>query len=270
MSAWLDRYNRAKQGAPQHAAPPQPPPHAAYNVPGYPPPQVPQPPYQQPAYPPGYPQPVPGAPAHAPFGYDPMTGGPVAPFGYDQQGRILVQPPYAVPPQQAPQYVQQPAYDPNGLPAPQGYGQPPYGQMQPPIQEAPPIQDGTPQNFHDRVRYAISHVQGTTAGNREIMQCQQCGGPMVPTDARGFAVPDGMPQSAGVFNSNTGQTVFPAAHCVACGHVNREGTTFAPGAGTAAMAGMVKATGPIRMAPGAGSVAQVANQHGLPNLFAPR
>lgn len=263
MSEWLARYQARKQGAPQRPVPPSyPPPQQAYVQP---------PPQPAPAmpYPPGYPQPLPGAPPHAPFGYDQATGVPVAPYGYDQQGRILVQPPYVVPQQYPPQQPQQPAYDPNGLPAPNGYGQPPYGQVHP-MYEAPPQADGTPQNFHDRVRYAISHPQGNTAGNREVMACQQCGGPMVPTDATGFGVPDGMPQSAGVFNSQTGQTVYPAGHCMTCGHINRVQGSYAPGAGTAAMAGMVKASGPIRMAPGARSAEQVAHQHGMPNLFAPR
>jgi hypothetical protein len=266
MSDWLNRYQARKQGAPARPAPPPPP---QYQQPYQPPAPQPVPPSYgppPPAYPPGYPQPVPGAPPHAPFGYDPATGVPVAPYGHDQFGRIMVQPPYAPVPQQVPQ---QPAYDPSGLPAPNGYGQPPYGQVHPMYEQAPQA-DGTPQNFHDRVRYAISHPEGNTAGNREVMACQQCGGPMVPTDASGFGVPDGMPQSAGVFNSQTGQTVYPAGHCMTCGHINRVQGSYAPGAGTAAMAGMVKATGPIRMAPGAGSAAQVASQHGLPNLFAPR
>lgn len=260
MSDWLQRYNARKQGAPARPAPPPPP---QYQQPVY------SPPPQQPAYQPGYPQPLPGAPPHAPFGYDQATGVPVAPFGYDQHGQVITQP-YAPPPQQyVPQQPQQHGYQPNGLPAPNGYGQPPYGPVQP-VYEQAPVADGTPQNFHERVQYAISHVQGQTAGNREVMACQQCGGPMVPTDASGFAVPDGMPQSAGVFNPNTGQTVYPAGHCMTCGHVNKVGSAYAPGAGSAAMAGMVKASGPVRMAPGGGSVDQVAHQHGLPNLFAPK
>lgn len=265
MSDWLSRYQARKQGAPPRPVAPPPP---TYQQPQYaqqPPPNY-APGYPAPPYPTNYPQPMPGAPAHAPFGYDQATGIPVAPYGHDQWGRIIVQPPYAQPPLPVPQ---QPGYDPSGLPAPQGYGQPPYGQQQQ-VYEQVPVQDGTPQSFHDRVRYAVSHVSGNTAGNREVYACQQCGGPMVPTDATGFAVPDGMPQSAGVFNPELRMTVFPAAHCATCGHINREGAAYAPGAGTAAMAGMVKATGPARMAPGAGSAAQVASQHGLPNLFAPK
>jgi hypothetical protein len=256
MSDWLNRYNARRSGQPRPVAPP--------------PPQQYQPPPQQYQQPPplAYPQPVPGAPAHAPFGYDPATGVPVAPYGHDQYGRIVTQPLYAPPPQQVPQ---QPGYQPNGLPAPNGYGQPPYGPVQPVYDQPPPPADGTPQGFHDRVRYAISHVQGNTAGNREVGVCMQCGGPMVPTDATGFGVPDGMPQSAGVFNVNTGQTVYPAAHCATCGHINSIGRgQFAPGGGTAAMGVGVKVVGAPRLAPGAGSMEQVAHQHGMPNLFAPK
>lgn len=251
---WLQRYNARKQGA--AAPPPQYVPQPQY-APQPPPPQYypPQPP--QLAY---GPQPVPGAPPHAPFGYDPATGVPVAPYGHSQQGHILVQPPWGPPP---PQQPQQPGWQPNGLPAPQGYGQAPYGAVQPYPEAPPPQNDGQPQNFHDRVRYAISHVTGAQ-GSREVGQCEQCGGMLIPTDAKGG--------EGGVFNATLGRTVFAAAHCAQCGSIAKDSGSFRPGESTGAMVdGMgVRVEGAPHLAPGARTQEQAAHFHGLPNLFAPQ
>ena len=264
MSDWLQRYQARKQGTapPPQQAPPQPPPTYYQQPPAYPQQQPP------PAYPPSYPQPVPGAPTHAPFGYDPATGVPVAPFGYDATGRVLTQPPY----QQPAQVPQQPAYQPNGLPMPQGYSQPPYGQVQPPPAMSPQQvtylgEDG---QVHVDWAEAPKAWQGGQ-GTRESSQCTQCGGDVIPTDAPNV---DGMPgASVGVFNAQTGTTVYPAPHCSRCGAIQKsDGSAYAPGSATGALTtGIgIKTVGPARPAPGGGSEQQVASQHGLPNLFAPR
>ena len=259
-SDWVNRYKARKSGAA-----PQP---------YYPPPQPPQqyaPSPQQPQY---VPQPMPGAPPHAPFGYDPATGTPIAPYGRDQYGNIITQPyiqPYAV----SPQPVQQPAYDPRGMPMPQGYGQPPYGQVGQQQHLGPRPEDalyvGSDGQVHvDWSKGPVAYQGGK--GNQESHACPNagCDGYLIGTNGFGGGLLDGMPQTAGVFNAN-GQTVYPAPHCSKCGFIQKADGGYAPGGAVGAIAGAgVKPTGEPRMAPGAGNLVQVAGQHGLPNLFAPK
>lgn len=262
MSDFLARYNARKNGAPPRPGPPPPPQYQQQPV--YPSQPVPvQPQQPPPGYSPGYaPQPLPGAPPHAPYGYDPATGVPVAPYGYDPSGRVLVGQPYAQQP------VQQPQWQPNGLPAPQGYGQPPHGQ----VQVQPLVQPDQTTYIGEDGQVRIDWAQAPKAwqggqGVRETQPCGACGGDMIPTDAPNT---DGMPgASVGVFNATLGRTVYPAAHCSRCGAIQKEGMLYAPGNATGALAGGAKVSGPARPAPGGGSEQQVAHQHGLTNIFAP-
>lgn len=266
---WLARYHAAKTGRPPVPqapayppgyAPPQPPPQpyappppAAYNVPGYPPPQQPPQPYQQ------GPQPMPGAPPHAPFGYDPSTGVPLAPYGRDQFGAVITQPPVYYPPQPPPGYPpqqQQPYQQPQQPPQ---YGQP-YGMPQQ-QQWAPPVE-------YDQQGNAVVHAMDAAAafkggkGLQAAEPCPECGGVMFQPTASG---------EGRKLNVKTGEFAYAAGHCTNCGYNG----IASPGAATMAIAGGVSGVGiqmagPARPAPGAGSVMQTANQHGLPNLFAPK
>jgi len=246
MSNWWER--KIQGGPPQQrtAYPPQPqqaPP--AYYPPQPPPQQVP------PAY---YAQPVPGAPPHAPFGFDQATGRPIAPYGYDQQGNVMLQPPYQPPPQQyAPPPTQ--AYAPNGLPA--AY----------PPQSAPPgwmpdgrggwMPDGpTVLDDQGHVHYwdAAMHFKGSE-GVQAVGTCPKCGGPLVPRNEGG---------QNRVLNTNTGVMADPAPECATCGY-NGKFEQMASGNHNGIA---VHVDGPARAAPGAKSLSQVESQHGLPNLFA--
>lgn len=264
---WLARYNARKNGYGQPPPPPPPPPQYQQPPPGYAPPPPPPPPgYPQgyaPPPPPVY-QPVPGAPPHAPFGYDPATGVPNAPYGRDQYGNIMVQPPYAY--QQPPQYQQpypqqpqQPAYDARGQVIPQGFGQPPYGVPGQPWQ--PPVEldaQGRPSVHAMDAAAAFQGRQGVQAAT----PCPECGGVFFEPTASG---------EGRKLNTKTGEFAYAAGHCTACGYNG----IMAPGSATLALAGGasgvgVRLDGPARLAPGAGSLTQVAGQHGLPNLFAPK
>ena len=266
-SDWLARYNARKNG---HGQPPPPPPQPQYQQPppGYAPPQpaaYPQgyaPPPPPPPPPPVY-QPLPGAPPHAPFGYDQATGVPIAPYGRDQYGNVLVQPPYAPPPPQQPYYPQQPqqpAYDARGQVMPQGYGQPPYQMAQQPWQ--PPVEiDPNTGDPVVRAMDAAAAFKGRE-GVKNAEACPECGGVMFQP----IASAEGRK-----LNTNTGQFAYAAGHCTNCGY----NSLAHPGAATMAIAGGtagvgVKVVGQARSAPGAGSIMQTAHQHGLPNLFAPK
>lgn len=229
---WLSRYQAAK-GVRQ---PPPPAPPQQYQQPQYAPP-----PQQYYA-----PQPVPGAPAHAPFGYDPATGTPVAPYGYDQAGRILVQPPYAPPPQQ-------PYQQPGGLPP--GYPQPGPQQYQAPM----PTEVDEQGRPVIRAMEAAAHYQGGE-GNKQTGTCPECGEQSL--------VPRTVGNEGKKLNTQTGQFVAPAPECSNCGY-NGLFTQMGSTGGAGSAAG-IKVTGTPRLAPGAGNAAQVAHQHGLPNLFAPK
>ena len=260
---WMARYNARKRGQqplpPPQYAPPPPPPPQQYQQPLPPPVQVP------PGYAPQGPVPIPGAPPHAPFGYDQMTGQPMAPYGRDHLGNIIVMPiPHAPPPgtQYYPQQPQQPAYDPRGQVMPQGYGQPPYGPpggvQQPTAQEATYV--GSDGQVHIDWSKAPLAYQGGQ-GNQESKPCPSCReGFLIPTDATG---------EARVLNVKTGEFAYPAAHCNRCGYNGVSTPGEASGAVGAAAGTGVKIVGDPRMAPGASTRAQAATSHGLPNLFAP-
>lgn len=258
-AAWLARYQARKSGRPP-VQPPQPPP--GYAPP--PPPQQPPPGYGPPPaqYPPGYPpqgygpQPVPGAPPHAPFGYDQATGYPVAPYGRDQYGNVIVQPPqpyYPPQPQQPAQWPQQPP--PPGYPQQPPYGAPaPY---QPPVE----IDPATGQHVVHAMDAAAAFRGGKGVAAAEA--CPECGGPMFQPTASA---------EARKLNTKTGEFAYPAGHCTQCGFNG----VAAPGAATMAIAGgasgvgvQLDGRGP-RPAPGGGSLVQTAGQHGMPNLFAPK
>lgn len=257
-SDWMARYQARKRGVPpqpQYQAPPAyappPPPPPGYQ-PGYPPPVAPQP---QPVY---GPQPIPGAPVHAPFGYDQMTGQPLAPYGRDQYGGVVVQPP---PPAYYPQQPQQPAYDPRGQVMPQGYGQPPYGAPGQPQHYQPPTELDV--NTGQSMVHAMDAANAWQGGKgvAAAQPCPECGGPMMPTNAT---------NESRVLNTKTGEFAHPAGHCTNCGY---NGITR-PGESTGALAGAangvrVNVVGTVA-APGAKSLQQVAGQHGLPNLFGPK
>lgn len=260
---WMARYAARKRGAapqPQYQQPPAyAPPPPPQPMQGYAPPQQ----HFQPP-PPGYPQPVgpqplPGAPAHAPFGYDQATGVPLAPYGRDQYGNVIVQPQYAPQPWQPPQPPPQPQYDPRGQVMPQGYGQPPYGVPQT-IQI--PVADIDPATGQPRVH--AMDAAGAWQGGKGVAAatlCPECGGTMLPTNAT---------NESRVLNTKTGEFAHPAGHCMNCGYNG----IVRPGESTGAAAGAshgvrVNVVGTVA-APGAQSMQQVAGQHGLPNLFAPK
>lgn len=261
---WLARYNARKNGqqpppqAPQY--PPQPQPYPQQPVYQPPPPQYPQGYGQQqlPMPPPQGPQPIPGAPAHAPFGYDQMTGQPAAPYGRDQYGNIIVQP--------VPQYYQpppqQPMHDARGQVMPQGYGQPPYGVPGPP-QWQPPVE-------YDQQGNAVIHALDAAmayrggVGIQNAQTCPECGGVLFDPTAY-------VEEGSRRLNTKTGEFATAAGHCTNCGW----SPIMHPGATTMAMAGGahgvgVRMEGDPRMAPGARNLTQTASQHGLPNLFAPK
>lgn len=257
-SDWLARYNARKSGH-QQPPPQQYPQQPVYQPPppqypqGYGQPQQPPPPAYAPQPPPPVyaPQPIPGAPPHAPFGYDPTTGTPLSPYGRDQYGNVIVQPqPYY---QQPP--PQQPMHDERGQVLPQGYGQPPYGA---PAAPRPPTEFDP--NTGQQVVHAMdaaAHYQG--GKGQRATQCPECDGHLIPTDATG---------ESRVLNVRTGEFAYPAAHCNKCGYNG----AIRPGESVAALSlsGGVQVVGQPRPAPGGGSLAQVAGQHGMPNLFAPK
>lgn len=237
---WLARYLAQKRGV-ASAPPPQSQPQPVYQQP----PQ--QPVYQQPP-PPGYQQPpvepIPGAPPHAPYGYDRLNGQPLAPYGRDHLGNIIV-------------YYPQPAHDARGQVSPQGYGQPPYGAPQ---QAAMPPTEVDPNTRQPVVHAmdAVSTWQGKE-GVRHAQQCPECGGTFMPVVGGGK-----------VLNVKTGEFASPAGHCVNCGFngIVRPGETTGALAG-AAQGVKVNVVGSVA-APGAQTHAQAASLHGLPNLFAPK
>lgn len=260
MNEWLEAHRAAKAGRP--APPPNyppPPPNYGPPPPSYPP-QAPQAPY--------VPPPQPQGPPHAPFGYDPQTGVPLAPYGHDQTGRVIVQPYYQQP-------VQQQYYDPNGLPAPQGYGQPPYGpagqQQQPQygdphtVAHLQPIPTG--QDIKDKKVNAFDAAFEWRGGKgvESVGTCDICGGPLIP-----FSAANARDAGNGFSHMNSsGQTVYAAPQCSQCGNSGK--FVVGEGYGVAAMSGGgVVMTGAPRLAPGAGSVAQVQAQSGTGNLFAAR
>lgn len=233
---WMDRYNAAKGGPPARQAPPPPPP------PQQPPSQA----YQQPY---GYEQPIPGAPPHAPYGYDQMNGAPRAPYGYLQDGRIAG----------PPQGYQQPAYQPNGLPTPQGYDPAYNGPQQPYNPPAPPTEVDDQGNSVVHTMDAVMAYKGGK-GVQSVGICPECG--------EDSLYPRTVGNEGKRLNTSTGQFVEPAPECARCGYnglFTQMGST-----GGAGSASGVKVTGKPRLAPGAGNMAQVAGQHGLPNLFAPK
>jgi hypothetical protein len=229
VAGWLDSYRAAKAGVPP-----------TYQG---------QPQYQQPV-----PQ---GPPAHAPFGYDPNTGLPVAPYGRDQSGNIIV-------PQQQPV-----AFDPRGLPQPQGYGQAPYGQVpgQYPQQQFQP-QDSGPQvlDAQGHVHYmdAAAHFRGTKEAQADSADCPNC---TVPDPVTGGRKPGVMMRRTGskIMNTNTGIMVEPAPVCTNCGY---NGKFEQSGAGSG-MEGMVTQVEQGRhYGRGGASETQAAHIHGMRNLFA--
>lgn len=255
---WLARYQARKRGAPPQPQQPQYQAPPAYAPPPPPPPGYgyPQPPQQQPVYqPPSGPQPLPGAPAHAPFGYDQSTGVPLAPYGRDQYGNVVVQPQYYQQPY--PQQPQQPAYDPRGQVMPQGYGQPPYG---PPVPQGPAVEYDP--NTGQQVVHAMDAAAYYRGGKGQMAQpCPECDGFLIPTDAT---------PEARKLNIRTGEFAYPAGHCNKCGFNG----VMTPGDGVASIAGLaggsINIVGQPRPAPGGGSLIQTAGQHGMPNLFAPK
>jgi hypothetical protein len=265
---WTERIAAGGLGAPAQAPPPAyPPPPPGYPPPpNYPPPPVqPPPPYYPPPQPPQQPPPpyyapVPGAPAHAPFGFDPATGAPLAPYGYDQFGRMVMQPPqaYVAPPYAPPQpgYQQPPAYAPNGLPyaapapsAPaQGWVPDGRGGWEP---GQPPTTDGIHVHYMD----AAAHFKGRE-GIKQVTECPNCGGPLVPRNEGG---------QNNIMNLNSGIIATPAPECATCGY-NGKFEQMGSGRGVEG----IQVVGSPRLAPGAGSLHQVAHQHNMKNLFAPK
>lgn len=250
--SWADDFRAAKAAEQGGYAPPAPQQ------------QQQQPQYQQPQ----------GPPAHAPFGYDPMTGLPVAPYGRDGYGHIVTQPP-------APQGYAQPGYDPRGYPQPQGYGQAPYGypqQPQPGYQGQPQQQwqqqeydpNPLPQDPNAMIPYmqAAAHWHGTARTAAATQTCPDCGGTLFDRSLMKREPGMGGVGGAGptVTNLKTGVVATVAPECANCGYngvFTQSGSEDLGGLAT-------QVVGDPRRAPGSRSREQVAHQHGMLNLFAPK